>query len=114
MAEKNTIKPVMNNNNRVLTIYAEICLSWGFKDKSSRLKNSLLKELSERGFTINYQINPLNDKNLTYNVYLGYKIKDNLIFSNDKHLRDEVGCVYGNFIDKYNSRSIIDYIENMI
>ena len=43
MAEKNTIKPVMNNNNRVLTIYAEICLSWGFKDKSSRLKNSLIK-----------------------------------------------------------------------
>ena len=114
MAEKNTIKPTMNNNNRVLNIYAEICLSWGFTDKAFRLKNSLLKDLSERGYTINYQINPLNDKSLKYNVYIGYKIKDNLIFSNDKHLSNEVGWVYGNFLDKYNSKSVIDYIENMI
>ena len=114
MEEKNTIKPLMKNNNRVLTIYAEICISWCFKDKSSRLKNSLIKELSERGYTINYHIKPLNEKGLTYNVYLGYKIKDNLIFSNDKQLKDEVCCVYGNFVDKYNSRTIIDYIENMI
>ena len=75
-------------------------------------KSSLIKKLSELGYTITYNLIPVKSKG-DYYVYLGDENDSNkkLLFSNNYNLHKNSGAVLGDEINNKNADKIIELIE---
>ena len=104
--------PSGNSNGKKLTITGEFCMSWGYNDVVMNFKSSLIKKLSELGYTITYNIIPVKSTG-DYYIYLGDENDNNkkLIFSNNYNLHKNSGAVLGYEIDKNNDNKVIELIE---
>jgi len=104
--------PSGNSNGKKLTITGEFCMMWGYDYAVMNFKSSLIKKLSELGYTISYNVIPVKSAG-DYYIYLGDENDNNkkLIFSNNYNLHKNSGAVLGYEIDKNNVNKVIELIE---
>jgi len=104
--------PSGNSNGKKLTITGEFCMSWSYEDIVMSFKSSLIKKLSELGYTITYNVIPVKSAG-DYYIYLGDENDKNkkLIFSNNFNLHKNSGAILGYEIDKNNVNKVIEIIE---
>ena len=101
-------KAIKNANGKEIELFVEICDSLGFGGKKDQVLG-LIKMLNDKGYDVNYVIEPMKGGNGEYFVYVVCGGNKKIVFSNDK----KHGCVLGNKISKQNMTEIITAIEKV-
>ena len=99
-----------NSNGKTLEIMAELCGSWGFNSVKNQVVSQLIKNLNQKGYDVQYTIDPLKGGNGEYFVYLIKEGQKQIIFSNDEDTHGDHGAVIGNSISSKNVEAIIGKI----
>ncbi len=90
-------------------LYVEICASWGYGGKRDQVL-SLIKELNNTGYDVDYVLEPMQGGNGEYYVYID-KGQRTIVFSNNK---SHTGAVYGGSINSSNVKNIVTKISSLV
>ena len=73
-------------DNKIINIEAEMCVSWGYNSKIRKVEEILSSELQERGYKLNIKFIKAYGGYSEYYIYLVKNEEKNIIFSNsEKH-----------------------------
>ena len=104
------VNKATNSNGEKISLLVEICSSWGYGSKVGNVKSTLIKELNNQGYDVEYNFEPQNGANGEYYIYAIKNGNKECVFSNSKKIGD------GNTVigSKINDKNLMDIVQNCL
>ncbi len=100
------------SNGKTINLEAEICSSWGFGGKVSKVESLIVKKLTDEGYDVVITLTPLTGGNGEYFLYVTKEDKKSIVFSNSKN-HESQGAIYAGGIVEKNHKAVVDKIIQM-